>query len=477
DVYLKDVGDEGIYGYASTDPGQSGRTRFAYLVLDNDYAPSQFPGYTDPLQPMQVTAAHEYNHVLQYAYDTLQDTWMFESTATWSEDKVFDAVNDYVFYLDSWAHEPDEPITSPGDGSPVPTSDDDLKMYGSAIWNHWIDAIYGPQVVRRAWELSVANTVAGGGFAPRAYDAAIKEAGGPGFAAELETFSVATAFWETANSGIHEGASFGTEVARRGTLSPGTAGVTGLLDHTAFAIYDVPVPTGTSQLNLEGGLPAGTTGAIALIGTDGTNQDRTVAPLDADGRVTLSMSDPGRFSRIKAVVVNTDTSASGFGLDDWNWTKDAQAYSLTATTGAVTVTPTPTPTQTVTPPPPPPPPPPAATLTLTRSSTKLPFVARKGVLALFARVNKAGRLTAKATVDRATASRLKVGRRTTTAGTGSRTATAAARLKVDIRLTKKVRAALKRQKKRSVLVKVRVTFVPGDGTAAVTKTISIRLRP
>ena len=58
--------------------------------MDNDYDADEFPNYTDPLAPMQVTAAHEYNHVLQYGYDALQDTWMFESTATWAEDKVFD---------------------------------------------------------------------------------------------------------------------------------------------------------------------------------------------------------------------------------------------------------------------------------------------------------------------------------------------------------------------------------------------------
>ena len=480
DVYIKDVGDEGIYGYASTDPGQgsTNRNRFAYLVMDNDYDPLQFPGYTDPLAPMQVTAAHEYNHVLQYAYDTFQDTWMFESTATWSEDKVFDAVDDYVFYLDSWAKEPDEPITSPGDGSFIPTPDDDLKMYGSAIWNHWIDAIYGPQVVRRAWEVSIANTVAGGGFAPRAYDAAIKEAGGPGFASELGTFSVATAFWETANSGIHEGASFGTSVTRSGTLTAGGAGVSGFLDHTAFALYDVPVPSGASQLNLTGGLPAGTSGAIALVGSDGTNQNRAVSLLDGDGRVTVSLSDPGRFSRITAVVVNTDTSNAGFDASDWAWTRDAQPFTLSATTGAVPVDPTPTPTAppTVTPPPPPPPsPPPATSLRLSRNSTKIGPVARKGVLSLFMRTNKAGRATAKATVDRATALRLRVGRRTTTAGTGGRTATAAARLKVNVKLTKKLRAALKRQK-RALTIKVQVTFVPTDGTSTVRRTIAIRLR-
>ena len=86
-------------------------------MLDNDYDPSQFPGYTDPLAPMQVTAAHEYNHVLQYDYDAFQDTWMFESTATWAEEKVFDDGQRLRLLPAARGRcEPDEPITSPGDG-------------------------------------------------------------------------------------------------------------------------------------------------------------------------------------------------------------------------------------------------------------------------------------------------------------------------------------------------------------------------
>ena len=77
------------------------------------------------------------------------------------------------------------------------------------------------------------------------------------------------------------------------------------------------------------------------------------------------------------------------------------------------------------------------------------------MLALFARTNKAGRLTARATVDRATAKRLKVGRRTTSAGTGRRTATAPARVKINVKLTRKVRAALKRaDEARTLRIKV-----------------------
>jgi len=99
------------------------------------------------------------------------------------------------------------------------------------------------------------------------------------------------------------------------------------------------------------------------------------------------------------------------------------------------------------------------------------------VLALFAATNKGGAMTARSSVDRATARRLKVGRRTTSTGTGRRTATAGGRYKIKVKLTRKARAALKRQKSRTVRIKVSVTLVPGDGTAAVRRAISLLLRP
>ncbi len=38
-----------------------------------------------PIESMQVTAAHEYNHILQFNYDLFEQVWMYESTATWVE--------------------------------------------------------------------------------------------------------------------------------------------------------------------------------------------------------------------------------------------------------------------------------------------------------------------------------------------------------------------------------------------------------
>lgn len=100
DIYLSQIGDVGYYGYCTTDDPKfppHGAT-WAYCVLDNDY--KEFPFHT-PLQNMRVTAAHEYFHAVQFAYDIGEDNWFMEATATWAEDALFDNINDNAFYLSS----------------------------------------------------------------------------------------------------------------------------------------------------------------------------------------------------------------------------------------------------------------------------------------------------------------------------------------------------------------------------------------
>ena len=81
-------------------PPPTGRTRAprsAYLVLDDDF--TDFAGSATPGQLMRVTAAHEFFHIVQFAYDQYEDGWFMESTATWMEERVYDAVNDNRQYL------------------------------------------------------------------------------------------------------------------------------------------------------------------------------------------------------------------------------------------------------------------------------------------------------------------------------------------------------------------------------------------
>ena len=136
DIYLSQIGGE-LFGYAAPDRGQTSkqhripRRLHGYLVLDNDYSPFEFPG-TKPLEDLEVTLAHEYNHILQFGYDAYQDPWFAESTATWMEDQVYNGINDYLRYVRRWVKRYDTPLTTSS-----------IKEYGSAVWNQWLQRRYG----------------------------------------------------------------------------------------------------------------------------------------------------------------------------------------------------------------------------------------------------------------------------------------------------------------------------------------------
>lgn len=161
DIYLADVGSDGQYGYCGSDapvPSTSGPwDAWAYCVLDNDYDPDQFP-YNTPLENLQVTAAHEYFHAVQFGYDVFEDRWLMEATATWVEDELFDGVDDNLQYL------PESQLKKPG--QPLDTFNEAGAQYGTWVFFRFLterlpEAAGGlPTLVRDVWER--ADGAAGG---------------------------------------------------------------------------------------------------------------------------------------------------------------------------------------------------------------------------------------------------------------------------------------------------------------------------
>ncbi len=186
DIYLRQLGRDGIFGYESPDPGQgAARSQYGYIVVDDDFAFAEY-GYADSLDPARVTLAHEYNHLLQQNYDSFEEPWMFESTATWAENHVYPTIDDYLFYVRSFASRPGTPITDPSAAR-------QLRIYGVAVWNHWLDygaGNYGVDLIRSAWELSEQAKPPDNAIA--AYDLAIRKAGGRGFSRDFANFATAT---------------------------------------------------------------------------------------------------------------------------------------------------------------------------------------------------------------------------------------------------------------------------------------------
>ena len=152
DIYLAQIGNKGLYGYCTTDQVKvpDHGSAWAYCVLDNDYARTEFPTNT-PIENMQVTAAHEYFHAVQFGYDIGEDAWFMEATATWIEDEAYDRVNDNVNYLRTG------PLARPG--LPLDTRKDGY-FYGAWIFFRQLTERFKqseaglPVIVRRMWRLA-----------------------------------------------------------------------------------------------------------------------------------------------------------------------------------------------------------------------------------------------------------------------------------------------------------------------------------
>ncbi|GAA5156413.1 hypothetical protein GCM10023340_44180 [Nocardioides marinquilinus] len=147
DVYLKDLGAQGLYGYCAPERRVAGSTHRAvgYCVLDDDFSRAQYA--RPPMQSLRMTASHEFFHAIQFNYDFAEDPWLLESTATWMEEQFADGVDDNRSFL------PAGQIGQPG----VPLDRYDtagLAHYGNWTWWQFLAGRLGTDVVRKVIELT-----------------------------------------------------------------------------------------------------------------------------------------------------------------------------------------------------------------------------------------------------------------------------------------------------------------------------------
>jgi uncharacterized protein DUF6055 len=306
DVYITNLGKR-LYGYAAPDPRQKGSRRYAYLVLDNDY--KGFP--SSPLNSLKVTVAHEYNHILQFNYDTYQDTWLFEDTATWMEEQVYPEINDYLNYLPAFAR-----------GSQTPMTGTDIKIYSEAVFNHWLSGHYGQQVIRDVWAASEAG-VKPAHLATAAYTAGTTQNGGAAFSDEFGSFAAATAEWQS--SPYFPDHTVYPEVRRKGTLGKNPQQV--VLDNTSFRLVNVKAGSGPVTLKVKA--QRGTASTIALVARTGPVDAGTVTPvvkqLPKGGKGTVTLP-AGSYDRVTAAIINSDGRTRGFRQGQRVYTGDNSKY-------------------------------------------------------------------------------------------------------------------------------------------------------
>ncbi len=318
DVYLTNLGDDGLFGYCtSDDPHLTNGYRYgdmsAYCVLDNDYQSSEF-GYLDPVLPLQVTAAHEFFHGVQFAYDIFDDGWLLEGTAVWIEDEVYDDVNDNLQFLASGS-----PLTNPT--TPL-DKNVPARWYGSWIFFRFVSEYFGPGnaeapvLIRRIWNKADASNGGPDLYSTKAVATVVNNATKGGvdwtFAKAFRDFGV----WNvTPAKRYAEGASYDpveVQVEKTITASVSRFVTVGELDHLTHRYVQLKRASGVAagaNLKVVVNGPPGVTGPVATvvtIRTEGTLATRAVA-LGADGYGVVTVAFGSGIQRVVVVLANTST--------------------------------------------------------------------------------------------------------------------------------------------------------------------------
>ena len=167
-IYLRDLAPLNYYGVTTSGVAAVSAT-YPYAVtswmeLDNNYTDDIYhPTTYTPLQSLQITAAHEYHHAIQYGYNFYFDVWYAEATSTWLEDELYDSVNQLYNYIPPWFS--NSILKLDLDPQHEDTDDSDPKGagYGRWIFNRYLVERHGPTMVRAAWETVGSLPSPGGG--------------------------------------------------------------------------------------------------------------------------------------------------------------------------------------------------------------------------------------------------------------------------------------------------------------------------
>ena len=246
---------------------------------------------------------------------------MFESTATWMEEKVFPDVDDYHQYVGPWAKLTAMPITR---------FDRAERRQGLRLGGLQPLARRRVRRVDRPPRLGAVDQP--GLVRPGRLRQGDPRGPRPRLllrAGELRRLDRRV---EGRRRRRARGRGVPRRQARAGVDAPTDgSSLSGKLDHTGYALFDV-AKTNAPKLQLTGTLPAGTAGAIILVGRAGGEVWKTTSGVvPTGGKATVTLDNPGRYERITAVAVNGSYDKSGWNGQDWNWTRDQQPISVAAT--------------------------------------------------------------------------------------------------------------------------------------------------
>ena len=320
DIFIANIGNRGLYGYCTTDDPRINRNTHrqnsAYCVFDNDFRRSEFTTGAFGLAALKVTAAHEFFHAIQFAYDTFEDRAFMEGTATWMEDEVFTGVNDNVQYLQSGS--PMDPVNNASQGPWIPLDAGHPSVqYGTWIWYRFLSENHGRGIIKQIWARAVGK--ANYGFKAIADILVVR---GTSLQAMLALFGA----WNTSPASFYtEGVRYPTAGAIAGNNNG--ANTFGMFHFSNDYVVFTPGP-GNTLLNVTIDFPPGV-GAATVVLFSPAGVTVTPIPLDANGHGgPVQVGFDPTVSKVVVVITNAGGrfvcnqdqifSCSGLPLDDLN---------------------------------------------------------------------------------------------------------------------------------------------------------------
>ncbi|MCX6174758.1 MAG: hypothetical protein NTZ27_08425 [Ignavibacteriales bacterium] len=137
DIYL--ISGLGYYGETVPEDSLNPLSSTSYIIMDNAFGTGF---YTHRINAAKVTIAHEFHHAIQLGHYGFwpKDLFYHELTSTSMEEFVYDNINDYYQYLDTYFRNPQRAFSS-NDG------------YDLAIWNIFLKDRFGANIIKLTWEL------------------------------------------------------------------------------------------------------------------------------------------------------------------------------------------------------------------------------------------------------------------------------------------------------------------------------------
>ena len=196
DIYVRNLAAQSYYGLTTSTTATAApyaNSYASFIEIDNNFTDTVYQNAIGgtasiaqkALMSLQITAAHEFHHAIQYGYNYYFDIWYAESVSTWQEDELYPDVNQLYNYLPAWLSNSTLSLdiaasTSTGGG------------YGRWLLNRHLAEQYGTGVVKAAWDRLAGLSSSGGADIPMApvLDGQLSSAAyGSSLGAELTAFA------------------------------------------------------------------------------------------------------------------------------------------------------------------------------------------------------------------------------------------------------------------------------------------------